>query len=90
MRSVVVIAALAFLTFAMLGIATPALAQQTEPQQSGQPGLFPQVNGLEPFSAEANFMSLAGYLRWLMFQQRGEWLSWTEAQRVLNQQGNGQ
>jgi hypothetical protein len=79
---------------ATLSAAVPAFAQQPQPQQPGQsvpatqgPALFPGVSGLEPFSAEANFMSLAGYLRWLMFQQQGQWLSRVEAERIVNQQG---
>jgi hypothetical protein len=53
----------------------PALAQQV-----------PSVANLEPFSAEANFMSLPGYLRWLLFQQNGNWVTYEEAARMVQQQ----
>jgi hypothetical protein len=41
---------------------------------------------LKAFSAEANYMSLAGYLRYLVFQQTGQWLTREEAVRIVNQQ----
>jgi hypothetical protein len=53
----------------------PAFAQQV-----------PSVSNLEPFSAEANFMSLPGYLRWLLFQQNGNWITYQEAARMVQQQ----
>ncbi len=53
----------------------PALAQQ-----------FPNVANLKPFSAEAGFMSLPGYLRWLVFQQTGQWITYAEAARVVAEQ----
>jgi hypothetical protein len=56
-------------------------------QQSQVPQQFPQVRNLEPFSAETNFMSLPGYLRWVVFQQQGQWLSHDEAARIVSQQG---
>ena len=58
---------------------TPAPASQTQ-------GQYPNVASLKPFSAEANFMSLAGYLRYLVFQQTGQWLTREEAVRIVNQQ----
>lgn len=47
---------------------------------------YPNVANLRPFSPEANFMSLPGYLRWLVFQQTGQWISYAEASRVVRQQ----
>ncbi len=72
MRTFVVIV-LACLIFVALTI--PARAQQ-----------FPNVANLTPFSAEANFMSLPGYLRWLVFQQTGQWITYAEAARVVREQ----
>jgi len=46
---------------------------------------YPNVRNLTPFSAETNFMSLPGYLRYLSHQQTGQWLTYTEAGRVVNQ-----
>jgi hypothetical protein len=63
-------------TSLLIGAAiAPALAQQV-----------PSVSNLEPFSAEANFMSLPGYLRWLLFQQNGSWITYQEAARMVQQQ----
>jgi hypothetical protein len=61
----------------LVAAASPAFAQQQ----------YPDVSTLEPFSAGANFMSLVGYLRWVVFQQTSQWLSIAEAQRIVQQQG---
>lgn len=47
---------------------------------------FPNVANLKPFSAETSFMSLPGYLRWLVFQQSGQWITYAEAARVVAEQ----
>jgi len=59
----------------LAGTIAPAFAQQV-----------PNVASLEPFSPEAKFMSLPGYLRWLMFQQSGNWITRQEAVRLVNEQ----
>jgi hypothetical protein len=69
------VTALVLVGLICLALAAPALAQQ-----------FPNVSGLRPFSAEANFMSLPGYLRWLVFQQTGQWITYAEAARVVKEQ----
>lgn len=56
-------------------VVAPVLAQQ-----------FPNVANLKPFSAETSFMSLPGYLRWLVFQQTGQWITYAEAARVVAEQ----
>lgn len=56
------------------------------PTQSASPGQVPSVASLKPFSIEANFMSLPGYLRYLMHQQTGQWLTYAEATRAVRQQ----
>jgi hypothetical protein len=48
---------------------------------------YPNVGNLKPFSAETNFMSLAGYLRYLVHQQTSQWITPEEANRVVKQQG---
>lgn len=53
----------------------PAFAQQ-----------YPNVSNLKPFAPEANFMSLPGYLRQLVFQQTGNWITYAEAARIVQQQ----
>jgi hypothetical protein len=55
--------------------------------QTSTPGQYPNVANLTPFSAQANYMSLPGYLRYLVFQQTSQWLTRAEAVRIVNQQG---
>jgi hypothetical protein len=50
---------------------------------------YPRVANLQPFSAEANFMSLPGYLRYLNFLQEKTWISREEATRIVKQQMGG-
>jgi hypothetical protein len=47
---------------------------------------YPNVGNVKAFSAGANFMSLPGYLRYLVHQQTGQWLTVTEAARAIHQQ----
>lgn len=47
---------------------------------------LPYVENLKPFSAETEFMSLSGYLRYLVFQQSGLWLSYRESARIIREQ----
>lgn len=72
LRAIVILVLTSLLLAAAIA---PALAQQV-----------PSVANLEPFSAEANFMSLPGYLRWLLFQQNGNWITYQEAARMVQQQ----
>lgn len=55
---------------------------QTAPGSSGQ---MPKVSSLKPFSVEADYMSLPGYLRYLMHQQTGQWMTYAEATRAVQQ-----
>jgi hypothetical protein len=47
---------------------------------------YTDVAGLQPWSAETNYMSLAGYLRWMTFKEQGVWLSMPEAKRIVAEQ----
>ncbi|NCO34122.1 MAG: hypothetical protein AUJ92_05540 [Armatimonadetes bacterium CG2_30_59_28] len=47
---------------------------------------YPQVAQLKAFSPEANFMSLPGYLRYLVFVQDGKWITRAEAVQIVEQQ----
>jgi hypothetical protein len=47
---------------------------------------FPNVAGLKPYSAETNFFSLPGYLRWIVFQVSEIWITYAEATRVVQEQ----
>ena len=48
---------------------------------------YPFVANLEPFSPEANYMSLPGYLRYLVWERDGVWLSRAEAVAIVDSQG---
>ena len=52
---------------------------------SAQP--YPAVANLRPFSAQADYMSQPGYLRYLVYQQSGQWVTYGEATRIVKQQG---
>jgi len=47
---------------------------------------YTDVAGLQPWSGETNYMSLAGYLRWMTFKEQGIWLSMPEAKRIVAEQ----
>jgi hypothetical protein len=67
---------------------TPASAQTDDQTAAAAPsGEMPNVSGLQPFAAESNYMSRAGYLRLLVFREQGIWMSYAEAQRVVQSQG---
>jgi hypothetical protein len=60
----------------MIALATPPASAQE----------YTAVAGLQPWSAETNYMSLAGYLRWMTFKEQGLWLSVPEAKRIVAEQ----
>lgn len=47
---------------------------------------YPDVSDLEPFTVEANYMSLAGYLRWQVYLEQGVWISRMEAMEAVMDQ----
>ena len=59
---------------------------QDQPTQMNQGTGVPNVSSLTPFSAETNYMSLAGYLRYVSYGQTGQWLTRAEATRIVTQQ----
>ena len=65
---------------AVAGTVQPAAAQA---ETSTAAGGYPDVSGLQPFAAETNYMSMAGYLKWTAFKDNGVWLSMAEAQRIV-------
>jgi hypothetical protein len=48
---------------------------------------YPSVAGKTPFTQEANYMSLPGYLRLLYLQSTGRWISRDEAVAAVRAQG---
>jgi hypothetical protein len=69
-----------FAVFVALVLISAALV----PAASAQ--TYPNVKNVKAFSAAANFMSLTGYLRYLVHQRTGQWLTMLEAGRVVEQQ----
>ena len=63
--------------------AQPAAAQA---RTSTVAGGSPDLSGLQSFSAETDYMSLAGYLRCTAFKEQHVWLSMAEAQRIVTAQ----
>ncbi len=72
------VTAVAFLAGALL--TSGVLFQRAEAAE------YPWVGDLTPFSAEANYMSLAGYLRFLVANQDGVWITRPEAVQIVLQQ----
>jgi hypothetical protein len=70
--------------------ATPAAAAATVPAPPSkiEIGLvvLPRVENLKPFSPETQYMSVTGFLRYVVYQQTGTWLTHAEATRMLNEQ----
>ncbi|MHB9024563.1 MAG: hypothetical protein ACYC7E_10360 [Armatimonadota bacterium] len=67
-----VLALSALLTLTLIGLAIPARAQTV-----------PDVRGIQPFSAESNYMSLEGYLRWQYFQNNQAWVTASQARQMV-------
>lgn len=76
------------------GAAVPPAAGASPPAASQQPatqidlGLvsMPRVENLKPFSPETQYMSVVGFLRYVVYQQTGLWLTTPEASRMLQDQ----
>jgi hypothetical protein len=72
MRTALVVVAAALM---VAGLSTTSVAAQ-----------YPRVASAEPFSAQANYMSLPGYLRYVVHQRTGLWLTRGEARHIVLQQ----
>jgi hypothetical protein len=55
------------------------------PAPSGTTGPYANVTNLNAFSAETEYMSLPGYLRYLTHQRTSQWLTYPEATRIVRQ-----
>lgn len=76
MKTYVLLGMLAGMLF--LGLAAPAAAQTV-----------PNVADSTPFTQEAQYMSLTGYMRWQYYQNNGVWISRAEANRIVLAQIEG-
>jgi hypothetical protein len=63
-----------------LGVFTALVSQPAAAQAGGE---YADVSGLNAWSPESNYMSLAGYLRWMTYTEKGVWLSMAEAKRIV-------
>jgi hypothetical protein len=70
----------------MVGLCAGLLALATLGITAAEAQQYPSVGNLQPFSAQTNYMSLPGYLRYLVHQQQGTWLTYAEASRIVDQQ----
>ena len=66
-------------------IAAAIIAALAVPHAQAQ--TYPTVSGIRPFSPEANYMSLPGYLRMRYYQQSGQWISREAAVQSVTDQG---
>ena len=48
---------------------------------------YPDVAAITPFTAEANYMSKPGYLRYRNYVNTNNWISYEEASRIVAEQG---
>ena len=48
---------------------------------------YPNVGSITPFTAEANYMSKPGYLRYRNYVNTNNWISYEEAARIVAEQG---
>jgi hypothetical protein len=55
------------------------------PAPAGTTGPYANVTNLNAFSAETEYMSLPGYLRYLTHQRTSQWLTYPEATRIVRQ-----
>lgn len=65
--------------------AAPAVTAPTPQFEVGLVSL-PRVENLKSFTPETQYMSVVGFLRYLVYQQTSTWLTHTEASRMLQDQ----
>jgi hypothetical protein len=75
MRKLIVVIVLAITVLVGAVVAPRAQAQN-----------YPQVGNLTPFTAETNYMSLPGFLRFSYLQSSGTWISHDQAVEIVKQQ----
>ena len=68
-------------------IAGAALAGAVFAPQASAQVKYTDVTGLRPFSQQANYMSLPGYLRYRFLVDSGRWITRQEADEAVRQQG---
>ena len=61
------------------------LQRPAVPAPLGTTGPYANVTNLNAFSAEAAYMSLPGYLRYLIHKGTSQWLTYPEATRIVRE-----
>ena len=73
----------------IIGIAlvTAMAASAVIAPKAAQAQTYTNVSNLTPFTAEANYMSKPGYLRYRNYVDTNNWISYEEAARIVAEQG---
>ncbi len=71
----------------LLILVAVGVVMMVAPQPASAQGEYPNVANIQPFSAQANYMSLPGYLRWVTWRDQKTWLTYAEATRIVVAQG---
>ena len=85
-KAVGVVLLMVVLSVMAVGVAAADTAQPAAARVGVAAGEYMDVSGIVPFSAEANFMSLTGYLRWTVLRDQHVMLTRVEAQRIVTAQ----
>ncbi|NDD29975.1 MAG: hypothetical protein EB084_17095 [Proteobacteria bacterium] len=76
----------AFLMLALVMLAGLCDPCKAAPESVIDPKVQPYVGDRRPFSLEANYMSLPGYLRFVVYQREGIWMDRREAEAIVKSQ----
>ena len=57
------------------------------PQPASAQGEYANVSNVQAFTAQANYMSVPGYLRWVTWRDQQVLLTYAEATRIVIAQG---
>ena len=73
----------------IIGIAlvTAMAASAVIAPKAAQAQTYTNVSNITPFTAEANYMSKPGYLRYRNYVDTNNWISYEEAARIVAEQG---
>jgi len=70
--------------FTILAVLTALTVFAFAPQASAQ--AVPSIRGLQAFSPQVQYLSLAGYLRWQSYKENSVWISQQEARELVRSQ----
>jgi hypothetical protein len=72
--------------FTMLAVFVALTVFGFAQQAQAQERTVPNVRGLEAFTVQDKYMSLAGFLRWQYFEENNVWISREEADALVKPQ----